>query len=90
MTGRWRTKHPADGKTAPEEGEREWNRQNGCCACALIWKKRAGNMNIMRRMAAEAWIFPIGVEMNLQHGGRQEEVLGDYETKLIEMMDSWQ
>ena len=31
-----------------------------------------------------------GVEMNLQHGGRQEEVLGDYETKLIEMMDSWQ
>ena len=30
-----------------------------------------------------------GVETNLQHGGRQEEVLGDYETKLIEMIESW-
>ena len=30
-----------------------------------------------------------GVETNLQHGGRQEEVLGDYETILIDMMESW-
>ena len=30
-----------------------------------------------------------GVETNLQHGGRQEEVLGDYEASLIEMLESW-
>ena len=30
-----------------------------------------------------------GVEMNLRHGGRQEEVLGDYEAAVIEMMEGW-
>ena len=30
-----------------------------------------------------------GVETNLQHGGLQEEVLGDYEASLIEMLESW-
>lgn len=30
-----------------------------------------------------------GVETNLRHGGRQEEILGDYETELIEILESW-
>ena len=30
-----------------------------------------------------------GVETNLQPGGRQEEVQGDYEASLIEMLESW-
>lgn len=30
-----------------------------------------------------------GVEMNLRHGGRQEDLTGDYETAMIEMMQSW-
>lgn len=30
-----------------------------------------------------------GVETNVRHGGRQEELSGDYETELLEIMKSW-
>ena len=30
-----------------------------------------------------------GVETNLKSGGRQEELLGDYETELLELMKDW-
>ena len=30
-----------------------------------------------------------GVETNLRHGGKQEEILGDYETELLELMKEW-
>jgi len=30
-----------------------------------------------------------GVEMNLRHGGRQEELLGDYESEMLEIMKDW-
>lgn len=30
-----------------------------------------------------------GVETNLRHGGKQEELLGDYETELLEIMRDW-
>lgn len=30
-----------------------------------------------------------GVETNLRHGGRQEEILGDYEAELLEIMKDW-
>lgn len=30
-----------------------------------------------------------GVETNLRSGGRQEELLGDYETVLLELMKDW-
>lgn len=30
-----------------------------------------------------------GVETNLRHGGRQEEILGDYETEMLEIMKDW-
>lgn len=30
-----------------------------------------------------------GVETNLRHGGRQEELLGDYETEMLEIMENW-
>ena len=33
----------------------------------------------------EVW----GVEMNLRHGGRQEEILGDYESEMLEIMKDW-
>ena len=31
-----------------------------------------------------------GVETNLRHGGWQEEVSGDYETELLEIMKTWE
>ncbi|OUP22281.1 kinase [Lachnoclostridium sp. An196] len=30
-----------------------------------------------------------GVETNLRHGGRQEEILGDYESEMLEIMKDW-
>ena len=30
-----------------------------------------------------------GVENNLRHGGRQEELTGDYETEILEIMKDW-
>ena len=30
-----------------------------------------------------------GVETNLRSGGRQEEILGDYETVILELMKEW-
>jgi hypothetical protein len=30
-----------------------------------------------------------GVETNVRHGGRQEELLGDYEAELISIMKDW-
>ena len=30
-----------------------------------------------------------GVETNLRNGGRQEEILGDYETELLDLMKNW-
>jgi len=30
-----------------------------------------------------------GVETNVRHGGRQEEILGDYESELLEIMKKW-
>ncbi len=30
-----------------------------------------------------------GVETNLRHGGRQEEILGDYEEEMLEIMKDW-
>lgn len=30
-----------------------------------------------------------GVETNLRHGGKQEELLGDYEAELLEIMKDW-
>ncbi len=30
-----------------------------------------------------------GVETNLRHGGRQEEIFGDYETELLEILKGW-
>ena len=30
-----------------------------------------------------------GVDMNLRHGGRQEELLGDYEAEMLEIMKDW-
>ena len=30
-----------------------------------------------------------GVETNLRHGGRQEEIFGDYETELLEILKDW-
>ena len=30
-----------------------------------------------------------GVETNVRHGGRQEELSGDYETELLEIMKNW-
>ena len=31
-----------------------------------------------------------GVETNIRHGGRSEELTGDYETELLEIMKEWQ
>ena len=30
-----------------------------------------------------------GVETNIRHGGRSEELTGDYETELLEIMKEW-
>ena len=30
-----------------------------------------------------------GVETNLRHGGQQEELLGDYEEEMLEIMKEW-
>ncbi|MCD8363360.1 MAG: kinase [Lachnospiraceae bacterium] len=30
-----------------------------------------------------------GVETNLRHGGRQEEIGGDYEAEILEIMKDW-
>ena len=30
-----------------------------------------------------------GVENNLRHGGRQEELTGDYEAEILEIMKDW-
>lgn len=30
-----------------------------------------------------------GVETNLRHGGRQEDILGDYETELLKILEDW-
>lgn len=30
-----------------------------------------------------------GVETNLRHGGHQEEILGDYEAEMLEIMKDW-
>lgn len=30
-----------------------------------------------------------GVETNVRHGGRQEDLRGDYETELLEIMKAW-
>lgn len=30
-----------------------------------------------------------GVETNLRHGGRQEELTGDYEKEILRILDSW-
>ncbi|MCI8853810.1 MAG: kinase, partial [Lachnospiraceae bacterium] len=30
-----------------------------------------------------------GVETNVRHGGKQEEILGDYEAILLEIMGEW-
>lgn len=30
-----------------------------------------------------------GVETNVRHGGGMEEITGDYETKLLEIMEDW-
>ena len=30
-----------------------------------------------------------GVETNLRHGGRQVEILGDYEAEMLEIMKDW-
>ncbi|MCD8096721.1 MAG: kinase [Lachnospiraceae bacterium] len=30
-----------------------------------------------------------GVETNLRHGGRQEEIDGDYEAEILEIMKDW-
>jgi hypothetical protein len=30
-----------------------------------------------------------GVETNLRHGGRQEEILGDYESEMLKIMKDW-
>lgn len=30
-----------------------------------------------------------GVETNIRHGGRQEELFGDYETELLKIMGNW-
>lgn len=30
-----------------------------------------------------------GVETNLRHGGRQEEITGDYESAMLEIMKDW-
>lgn len=30
-----------------------------------------------------------GVETNLRHGGKQEEIVGDYESTLLEILETW-
>ena len=63
--------------------EYEYHEEDGCGSIDFSY----------RGVPYHIWEFEEGergVETNLQHGGRQEEVLGDYESKLIEMMDSWQ
>ena len=62
--------------------EYEYHEEDGCGSIDFSY----------RGVPYQIWDFEEGergVETNLQHGGRQEEVLGDYETKLIEMIESW-
>ena len=63
--------------------EYEYQEEDGCGS--IDFSFRGGPYHI--------WEFDEGgtrgVETNLQHGGRQEEVLGDYEASLIEMLESW-
>ncbi|HIT68186.1 MAG TPA: kinase [Candidatus Merdisoma merdipullorum] len=62
--------------------EYEYHEEDGCGSIDFSY----------RGVPYHIWEFEEGergVETNLQHGGRQEEVLGDYETKLIEMIESW-
>lgn len=30
-----------------------------------------------------------GVETNLRHGGRQEEIVGDYESEILDILKDW-
>ncbi|MCC8043931.1 MAG: hypothetical protein LIP12_00330 [Clostridiales bacterium] len=30
-----------------------------------------------------------GVETNLRHGGRNEDIFGDYESEILEIMKNW-
>ena len=62
--------------------EYEYHEEDGCGSIDFSY----------RGVPYHIWEFEEGergVETNLQHGGRQEEVLGDYERKLIEMIESW-
>ena len=62
--------------------EYEYHEEDGCGSIDFSY----------RGVPYHIWEFEEGergVETNLQHGGRQEDVLGDFETKLIEMIESW-
>ena len=62
--------------------EYEYHEEDGCGS--IDFSYRGVPYHIWEFEEAER-----GVETNLQHGGRQEEVLGDYEASLIEMLESW-
>lgn len=73
--------------------------------CLLFWRKRVGNIVTVAKMTVAALIlnieeFPIisgnfMMEMSgvwrptSAHGGRSEELTGDYETELLEIMKEW-
>ena len=62
--------------------EYEYHEEDGCGSIDFSY----------RGVPYHIWEFEEGergVETNLQHGVHQEEVLGYYETKLIEMIESW-
>lgn len=45
-----------------------------------------------RGVPCHIWEFEedgYGVETNVRHGGRQEELRGDYEEELLEIMKNW-
>jgi len=45
-----------------------------------------------RGLAYHIWEFEDGergVETNLRHGGRNEDIFGDYESEILEIMKNW-
>ena len=62
--------------------EYKYNEEDGCGSIDFDY----------RGVPYHIWEFEDGewgVENNLRHGGSMEELFGDYETELIEIMNDW-
>ncbi len=66
--------------------ERGWNynysEEDGCGSIDFEY----------RGLAYHIWEFEDGgrgVETNLRHGGRNEDLFGDYESEMLEIMKNW-